>query len=204
MIEKINQDFFLSDAVTLAKKLLGKILVRNINGQTIKARIVETEAYMGAIDKASHSYDFKKTKRTLPMYQIGGTTYIYLIYGMYYCFNIIASTENDPQAVLIRAVEIIEGQDVAKKYIATNNHNKSLKYWTNGPSKVSLALNINQSLNNLHLLNNNLLTLVSDDFCVEASNIIATKRINIDYAEEDKDHFWRFYLKNSCFVSKIV
>lgn len=204
MKEEINQDFFLSDAVSLAKKLLGKILIRNIDGQQIKARIVETEAYMGATDRASHSYGMKKTKRTLPMYQIGGSTYVYLIYGMYHCFNIITNQKEVPQAVLIRAVEIIAGAEVAKKYIASNNRNKPLEYWTNGPGKLALALNINQSLNNLYLLNNDFLTLVSDDFCVGEDDIIAAKRINIDYAREDKEHLWRFYLKDSCFVSKIV
>lgn len=202
MIEKINQDFFLTDAVTLAKKLLGKILVRTIDGQVIKARIVETEAYMGTTDKASHSYKFGKIKKVLPMYQNGGTIYVYLIYGMYYCFNISASKKDDPQSVFIRAVEIIEGQEIAKNYVTINNRNKNLKHWTNGPGKLSLALNINKSLNNLHLLNNDLLTLVNDNFNIDDNDIIAAKRININYAEEDKELFWRFYLKDSEFVSK--
>lgn len=204
MNKNIDQDFFLSDAITLAKNLLGKILVRKINGQEIKARIVETEAYMGVIDRASHSYGFKKTARTLPLYNIGGTAYVYLIYGMYYCFNIVASNKDNPQAVLIRAVEIISGHDIAKSYLAFNNRNKNPELWTNGPGKLSLALKINCDLNQKYLLSNDLLTIISDDFLVSESDIIAAKRIGIDYAGEDKNHLWRFYLKNNRFVSKVI
>lgn len=201
MEKRINQEFFLSDAVTLAKNLLGKVLVRNLNGQIIKARIVETEAYMGVTDYASHSYGFKKTKRTLPMYEIGGTTYIYLIYGMYYCFNIVANSKDNPQAVLIRAVEIIDGLQAVKNNITSINFNKDSKNWANGPGKLSLALKLDYKLNNLQLLNNDFLTLVSDNFLVAESDIIKTKRINIDYAKEDKDNLWRFYLKDNQCVS---
>ncbi|MBE4704388.1 DNA-3-methyladenine glycosylase [Spiroplasma platyhelix] len=204
MEQIISQDFFLSEATVVAKNLLGKILVRTIKGQKIKARIVETEAYMGGFDRASHSYGFKKTPKTLPLYQEGGRIYIYLIYGMYYCFNIVVNTKDNPQAVLIRAVEIIEGHEVAINYLAGNNHKKRSHHWTNGPGKLALALNLDQSLNNLHLLSNDCLTLVSDDFFVGPDEIVAAKRVNIDYAQEDKEHFWRFYLKNNLFVSKVI
>lgn len=204
MKQKITQDFFLSDAITLAKNLLGKILVRNINDKEIKARIVETEAYMGVIDRASHSYGFRKTKRTETLYELGGTIYIYLIYGMYHCFNIVSNVKGNPEAVLIRAVEIIEGHDIAKEFIAKHNRNKTSDHWTNGPGKLALALNIDRSLNNQQLLNNQLLRIESDNFFVEACDIIVAKRVNIDYAKEDKDHLWRFYLKNNRFVSKVV
>lgn len=204
MEKRVNQDFFLSDAVTLAKKLLGKILVRTIDGQEIKARIVETEAYMGINDRACHSYGARKTKRTLPMYEIGGTTYVYLIYGMYYCFNIIANSKDNPQAVLIRAVEIISGTNVAKNHIAVRSVHKKQNHWTNGPGKLTVVLKIDQNLNNISILNNNFLTLVSDDFFVAESDIIAAERINIDYAKEDTHHLWRFYLKNNQFVSKVI
>lgn len=199
----VSQDFFLTDAVSLAKNLLGKILVRNINGQIIKARIVETEAYMGGFDRACHSYGFKRTTRTLPLYENGGTIYIYLIYGMYYCFNIVANNQDEPQAVLIRAVEIITGHDVAKNYLAKNNRNKQAQYWTNGPGKLAMALKLDGSFNCSHLLANNNLTLMRDDFLVETKDIVAAKRINIDYAKEDKDRLWRFYLKNNQFVSQV-
>lgn len=110
-----SKDFFLVDGVTLAKKLLGKILVRKIDGKIIKARIVETEAYMGPLDKAAHSYQNRRTKRTEPMFLEGGHIYIYFIYGMYYCFNITANTKDIPEAVLIRAVEPLENKEYMKE-----------------------------------------------------------------------------------------
>lgn len=198
----INQDFFLSDAISLAKNLLGKILVRTINGQQIKVRIVETEAYMGANDRASHSYQFRKTSRTLPLYQIGGTTYIYLIYGMYYCFNIVANAEENPQAVLVRAGEIISGQKIIEDYLKPTKRKQSLAQLASGPGKLAMVLKIDRSLNQISLLNNQELTLIADDFTVNEEDIIAAKRINIDYAKEDKEHLWRFYLKNHLAVSK--
>ncbi|MCL8210483.1 putative 3-methyladenine DNA glycosylase [Spiroplasma sp. JKS002671] len=198
----INQDFFLSDAISLAKNLLGKILVRTINGQQIKVRIVETEAYMGANDRASHSYQFRKTSRTLPLYQIGGTTYIYLIYGMYYCFNIVANAQENPQAVLVRAGEIISGQKIIEDYLKPTKRKQSLAQLASGPGKLAMVLKIDRSLNQISLLNNQELTLIADDFTVNEEDIIAAKRINIDYAKEDKEHLWRFYLKNHLAVSK--
>lgn len=198
----INQDFFLSDAISLAKNLLGKILVRTINGQQIKVRIVETEAYMGANDRASHSYQFRKTSRTLPLYQIGGTTYIYLIYGMYYCFNIVANAQENPQAVLVRAGEIISGQKIIEDYLKPTKRKQSLAQLASGPGKLAMVLKIDRSLNQISLLNNQELTLIADDFTVNEEDIIAAKRINIDYAKEDKEHLWRFYLKNYLAVSK--
>jgi len=184
----INQDFFLSDAISLAKNLLGKILVRTINGQQIKVRIVETEAYMGVNDRASHSYQFRKTSRTLPLYQIGGTTYIYLIYGMYYCFNIVANAEENPQAVLVRAGEIISGQKIIEDYLKPTKRKQSLAQLASGPGKLAMVLKIDRSLNQISLLNNQELTLIADDFTVNEEDIIAAKRINIDYAKEDKEH----------------
>lgn len=198
----INQDFFLNDALWLAKNLLGKILVRTINEQVIKVRIIETEAYMGANDRASHSYQFRKTARTLPLYQMGGTTYVYLIYGMYYCFNIIANDQEHPQAVLIRAGEIISGQEVVKNYLKPTKQKQPLIRWASGPGKLAMVLKIDQSLNQVSLLNHPQLTLISDDLIINEQDIVAAKRINIDYAEEDKEHLWRFYLKNHQAVSK--
>lgn len=198
----INQDFFLSDAILLAKNLLGKILVRTINGQQIKLRIVETEAYMGANDQASHSYQFRKTPRTLPLYQIGGTTYVYLIYGVYYCFNIVANCQENPQAVLIRAGEIISGQEVIKNYLKTTKRKQPLEQWASGSGRLARVLKIDQNLNQISLLNNQDLNLISDDFIINDRDIVAAKRINIDYAKEDKEQLWRFYLKNHPAVSK--
>lgn len=204
MNQSLKRSFFIQDAVSLAQALLGKVLVRNINGQIIKARIVETEAYMGATDKACHSYGHKKTKRTLPMYDLGGTTYVYLIYGMYYCFNIIANKKDNPQAVLIRAVEIIAGHEVLEHTLSASAFRKPKHQQTNGPGKLCAALKIDFNLNHLSLQDNPEISLIDDGYQLHRDDIIATKRINIDYAQEDKDQLWRFHLKDSRFISKFI
>ncbi len=195
---KLDYDFYQKDAVQTAKNLLGKIIVRKYEGKTIKVKIVDTEAYMGAQDKASHAYNNKKTKRTETMFAGGGLAYIYLIYGMYYCFNIVTAEENNPHAVLIRAVEPVKGFDAIKK----NRKIKSNKVeaLTNGPGKLSQALKIDKSLDGCDLVKSNQLYLLNnevDDFIIEK-----VPRVNIDYAEEYKDKKWRFYIKGNKFISK--
>lgn len=118
----LKRDFFVRDTLTVAKELLGKNIVRNIDGNKLIARIVETEAYIGPFDKAAHSYNNKKTQRNEVMFKDAGHAYIYFIYGMYYCFNIVTEEENKPCAVLIRAAQPIEGIE----YMALNRYNKRL------------------------------------------------------------------------------
>ena len=195
---KLDYDFYQKDAVQAAKNLLGKIIVRKYEGKTIKVKIVDTEAYMGAQDKASHAYNNKKTKRTETMFAEGGLAYIYLIYGMYYCFNIVTAEEDNPHAVLIRAVEPVDGLEIIKE----NRKIKSNKVetLTNGPGKLSQALKIDKSLNGCDLVKSNQLYLLDnqvDDFIMEK-----VPRVNIDYAEEYKDKKWRFYIKENKFISK--
>ena len=195
---KLDYDFYQKDAVQVAKNLLGKTIVRKYKGKTIKVKIVDTEAYMGAEDKASHAYNNKRTKRTETMFARGGLAYIYLIYGMYYCFNIVTAEEDNPHAVLIRAVEPVEGLEIIKK----NRKIKSNKVetLTNGPGKLSQALKIDKSLNGCDLVKSNQLYLLDnqvDDFIMEK-----VPRVNIDYAEEYKDKKWRFYIKENKFISK--
>lgn len=193
----VNEDFYREDAVTVAKNLIGKSLKRKINDQIIEVKIVETEAYMGAEDKASHAYNNKKTKRTEKMFVKGGTAYIYLIYGMYYCFNIVTESKEKPQAVLIRAVEPVSGLEI----IENNRNIKSDKKedLTNGPGKLCQALSINKSLNGVSLFNSEKLYIEK----AENNNfeIGKGKRINIDYAEEYQKKPWRFYLEGSSFLS---
>ena len=106
---KINyRSFFNIDARDLAKKLLGMTLVRNVNNIHLRFKIVETEAYIGTIDKACHAYGNKKTERTKTLYENAGVSYIYFIYGKYHCFNIISGEKDDPQGVLIRALEPLD------------------------------------------------------------------------------------------------
>lgn len=108
---KLSVEFYSRDTITVAKDLLGKLLVRNIDGNKLIGKIVEVEAYLGPIDKACHSYNFKRTQRNEVMYGPAGIAYVYFIYGMYYCLNFVTEREGMPCAVLIRALEPIEGLD---------------------------------------------------------------------------------------------
>lgn len=197
-----DRSFFEKDGITLAKSLLGKYLVHISNGIKLSGKIVETEAYMGGIDKGSHAYNYKKTKRNIVMYKDGGTAYIYLIYGMYNCMNVVASKEGNPEAVLIRAVQPVDGIDQMSK-LRYNREVSSLKKKqliniANGPGKLCIALDIDRKLNGSDLM--------FDDFYVDSAGcekfeIASAKRINIDYAEEAKDYLWRFYIKGNPYVS---
>lgn len=193
--EKLTRDFFIRDTIKVAKELLGKFLVRRTKSGDMIGKIIEVEAYLGPKDKASHSYNYKKTKRTEIMYEKPGTIYVYLIYGMYYCLNVITELEGMPTAVLIRQLLPIEGieQMIENRNIQVSKNFKNL---ANGPGKLCMALNITKSEFN------------GKDCCSHKSNlffiygekvvdedIVANKRIGIDYAEGDKEKLLRFGLK---------
>lgn len=197
---RFTKEFYLDDAVNLAKKLLGQYIVRVIDGKEIVVKIVETEAYVGPEDKGCHAYNNKRTNRTETMFLEGGHAYVYMIYGMYHCLNIVVAKENKPEAVLIRAVEPIKGFE----YIKENRKIKSTKIedLTNGPGKLCKALSINKSLDKYNMITGEELFLVRNKD-IKEENIEKSKRINIDYAEEYVDKLWRFYIKGNKFISKI-
>ncbi|GAB6098421.1 DNA-3-methyladenine glycosylase [Halanaerocella petrolearia] len=194
---RLEADFYQRDTLTVAQELIGKVIVRRIAGTEVKCRIVETEAYIGPQDKACHAYQNKRTKRTAAMFAPGGYTYVYLIYGIHYCFNIVTSYQGKPAAVLIRAVEPFTGLEVIKE----NRQIKSNKVadLTNGPGKLCQALDIDLSLNQYNLTTGEELYLIDDNIDV---TINRSQRINIDYAEEYKDKLWRFCIADNSFVSK--
>lgn len=200
---KLNREFFQRDGREVAEELLGKILVHKVEGKTLKGKIVETEAYMGNIDKASHAYNGRRTARTEPLYGEAGISYVYFIYGKYYCFNIITNKKDVAQGVLIRAVEPLENQDYMAHLRFNKNYDqltkREIKNLTNGPSKLCLALNITKENNFEDLID-------SENLYVEDNNekieIVKAKRIGIDYAEEAKDFLWRYYIKDNEFISK--
>ena len=209
---RLPREFFTRDGITVAKELLGKILVHDTAIGTIRAVITEVESYMGEWDKGSHTYGGKRTERTEPMYHIGGASYVYLIYGMYSCMNIAAMTEGIPQAVLIRSVEPAD-QESREKMLALrlNELNKkqlkkgkppytpdtapaSLRnHLADGPGKMCIAMGISKADNDIDMV-------VSASFCVTEGIVVkpqqidAAKRIGIDYAEEAADYLWRFYI----------
>lgn len=202
---KLSHNFYSKDALTLSKDLLGKVLVRKVDGQVLKGKIVETEAYIGAIDKASHAYGGRRTERIEPLYGKGGISYVYFIYGMYFCFNVIAGLKDVAEGVLIRAIEPIEGIDYMSQ-IRTNKKpseltRAQLKNISNGPSKLCMAMKITKANNWEDLVESEEL-YIEDAPEISEDNIVESKRIGIDYAEEAKDFLWRFYIKDNPWVSK--
>lgn len=210
----LTQDFYERNTLEVAKDLLGKYLIHEINGIKVGGKIVEVEGYTGVKDKAAHAYGGKKTPKIIPMYGIGGTVYIYSIYGMYLCLNAITVGEGDPQGVLIRAIEPLMGIDFmakarTKKYY-NELTNKEILNLTSGPSKLCLALGIAKDLNNTLFWGGELYISEKDKeierLCELKENktgeIIHSKRIGVDYAEEAKDYLYRFYYKDNLFVSK--
>ena len=201
-VVKLNRMFYSQDTITVAKSLLGKILVHEVEGRRISGKIVETEAYLGVSDKAAHSYGGKKTKRVEVMYKEAGFSYIFMIYGMYYCFNVVTQLAGIPEAVLVRALEPLEALDSMSFNRYKKNYNEltaaNIKNLTNGPGKLCNALQIDKALNGEDLCNNKLYIEDSND----ALKIVTSKRIGIDYAEEAKDFLLRFHIENNKYVSK--
>ena len=200
----ISKEFYNRSALEVAQDLLGKVLVREVDGKILKGKIVETEAYIGAIDKACHAYNGRRTKRTEILYEDAGVSYIYFIYGLYHCFNVVTNKKDVAEAVLIRALEPINELD----YISEIRYNKKYdeltkaqsKNLTNGPSKLCLAYLLNKDLNAVKLYERGAVYITDENS--EDFEIVESKRIGIDYAEEAKDFLWRFYIKDNIYVSK--
>lgn len=188
-------DFYYQDTIEVARQLLGKYLVRVMpSGKRRVGRIVETEAYLGAEDPACHTYGFRRTARTATMYLPGGHSYVYLIYGMYFCFNVVTRTEREPEAVLIRALESVEGFESMTTLGVPAHH------IANGPGKLCRAMGIDRSFNGLPLLVPPL--LITDGDPVTAANIIDGPRVGVDYAGDACEWPLRFAIKDHPAVSK--
>ena len=195
---RFDREFFLRDALVVGPEILGNFLIRKIGDKIIKTKIVEVEAYMGPEDRASHAYENKRTSRTEPMFSLGGNSYVYLIYGMYNCMNIVCQEEGRPEALLIRGVEPLNEFDLVRKNrnLIKNTHNL-----TNGPGKLCSALQIDREFSGYDLINGEELYLEKNED-KEEFEIIYSKRIGIDYAGEYAEKLWRFYIKDNKFISK--
>ena len=194
--ERLTRDFFNRETKQVAKELLGKYLMRKTKKGVMIGKVVEVEAYLGPNDKASHSYNYKKTERTKIMYGKPGTLYVYFIYGMYFCLNVITEPEDMPCAVLIRKLYPIDGID----FMIENrevNLGKNYKNLIDGPGKMCMAFKITkEEFNGKDSCSIGSRLYFSQGEKIDRKNIIKSKRIGIDYAEEDKDLLLRYTLIN--------
>ena len=196
-MKKLPHSFYLQpDVVHIARTLLGKILVTEWQGVRTSGRIVETEAYAGTIDKASHAYR-GRTPRTAVMFAEGGTAYIYLCYGLHQMFNIVTNVDGVPHAVLIRALEPIEGTDVMLQRTGKIKLDNTI---TRGPGNVGKAMGFHTSQSGWSLQSDDMY-IANDGFKVEEEKIIATPRIGVAYAAEDALLPYRFFIKGNPYVS---
>ncbi|KAL0115568.1 hypothetical protein PUN28_010824 [Cardiocondyla obscurior] len=203
-VGRLKYEFFDIPCEELAQRLLGKILVRYLeNGTILKGRIVETEGYLGSIDKASHSYQNKVTPRNLPMYMPPGTTYVYMTYGMYHCFNI--SSQGDGCAVLIRALDPLEGIEYMadqRNTLKTKKIDLKPHEVCNGPSKLCIAYQLNKQHSKYSLCTWKSLWIEDDD-ALEDIKIVKSARIGIDSCgPEWANKPLRYYIYGNKSVSK--
>lgn len=194
--KKLERGFYLRDTVTVARELLGKYLVHKVNGEELIAEITETEAYTGVNDKGCHSYGGRRTARTQIMYGTGGHAYIYLIYGMYYLFNVVTEGEGNPCAVLIRQAEPVFGLDTVSRLRFGRDHAEltgpQRRGLLNGPGKLCQGMGLDKSQNGLDLTGSGLYIAEPDVQWGFFTGI--GLRINIDYAGEDAALPYRFYM----------
>jgi len=195
-MKKLPISFYTRKATVVAKNLLGKLLVHQTKAGLTSGMIVETEAYIGAYDKACHAYH-NHSARTDIMFHPGGIAYVYLIYGMYSCFNVVTGLAGQGDAVLIRALEPVDGLDLMQK---RRGRQKNFINLTNGPGKLCQAMDITRELYGAKLQSTKL--YLAEYRKIPRSQILISPRRNIDYAEEAKDFLWRFYVKNNPYVSK--
>lgn len=188
-----------TDSLKIARELLGKRLVVPVDGARVSGLIVETEAYMGPLDKGAHSYNNRRTNRTEVMFHEGGLAYVYFIYGMYYQFNVVVNREGVPHAVLVRAVEPEEGIEVMRDRRGAAKRDTEL---ASGPGKLCVAFGIDRSLNGEDLVASERVWLEDAGRRVRPRDIMSGPRVGIDYAEEFAAKPWRFWIKDNPHVSR--
>lgn len=197
-MKKIPLSFYTrKDVVEIAKDLIGKIIVTNFDGSITSGRIVETEAYVALTDKASHSFGGKRTAKNEHMYAGAGTAYVYICYGLHQMMNIVTNDKDIPDAVLIRAVEPVEGIDIMLQRTGKPTLDKTL---TRGPGNVGKALGIFKHHSGNHLLGDKIY-LMDDHFKINKEEIGTSARIGVESAGADSLLPYRFYLKGNKYVS---
>lgn len=192
---KLTRDFYDRDTLTVARELLGKYLVRVLDGVPRVCRITETEAYIGRMDKACHAYGYRRTARTETLFAPPGTAYIYLIYGMYSCLNFVTEAEGEPCAVLIRGGEAVEGAElIARSRYGVGTADMTVyqrKNFLNGPGKLCRGLELTRAQNGMALTGDALFVWDNGE---ALPDFHTGRRIGIDYAEEAVEFPWRFWI----------
>lgn len=193
----LSQKFYLQPTLEVAKQMLGKFLVKEEEQEILAGKIIETEAYIGPEDKASHTFSGTKTERNKAVFLTGGHIYIYLVYGMYWMLNITTTKKGQPECVLIRALEPVEGIEKMQQ-----NRDTPIENLTNGPGKLCQAFALDKSYYGKKLVKNSGIWLEDRGLDIE-KKIVCNSRIGIDYAKEWAEKPWRFYIKDNPFVSKL-
>lgn len=196
-MQPLPKEFFARDTLRVARELLGCLLVRETDHGQLICHITETEAYVGPVDKACHAYHYRRTLRTQTLFAPPGTVYIYLIYGMHHCLNLVTEAEGEPCAVLLRGAVPVQNTDI----IANNRFGRKAELLTpaqrrgllNGPGKLCQALELTRQENGLDATRPPL--YVCREREVPDRAIHSGPRIGIDYAQEAKDFPWRFWLE---------
>ena len=195
-LKKLPRSFYSRSTLQVAQDLIGKVLVRDFDGRRLSGRIVETEAYVGPHDLACHASK-GHTPRTSIMFGSAGYAYVYMIYGFYFCLNVVTERNGYPAAALIRGVEPLENLDFMRQLRNNPERDTSI---ASGPGKLCMAMSIDRRLNGEDLLGQ---TLWIEDRKLDSGPILTSPRVGVDYAGEYKDKPWRFYLANNPHVSKV-
>ena len=198
MGSRLSREFYTrGDTLKIARDLLGKlIVVPDGRGTRVSGMIVETEAYLGEIDRAAHTYGGRRTPRNEVTYSAGGNVYVFFVYGMYHQLNIVCGAVDNPHVVLIRAVEPVEGIEIMR----TRRGEMKDRNLTSGPGKLCIAFGIDRGFNGEDLLGERIWLEDLESF--SKSQIAVGKRIGIDYAGDDAEKPWRFWVRVNEYVSK--
>ena len=197
-MNKLSAEFYQrTNVLAIAEELLGKLLVTRFGGATTSGRIVETEAYNGVTDKASHAFGGRNTKRTGVMFGEGGVAYVYLCYGIHHLFNVVTNSTGIPHAVLIRGIEPVEGKELMLERMNKKTFDNTVG---RGPGNVAKALGIHTQYTGMSLQSPELF-IADDGLRYPGASIIQSPRIGVDYAGEDALLHYRFNVKNNPFVS---
>lgn len=199
-MEKLSREFYNRDTVQVAQELLGKYLVRRLEGELLIGQITETEAYIGRIDKACHAYNYLRTSRTEILFAPPGHAYVYLIYGMYDCLNLVTEPEGEPAAVLLRGIKPVYHPELMCRLRYGKEPEELTPYqkknFSNGPGKLCRALGVTRALNGADLLGEELFVcsaLPELGLLLASPTFHSGPRIGIDYAEEAVHFPWRFW-----------